>query len=122
MKVLKTEDVFAIHEAVINPNELQGLAGNKSLDAVVSRIQNRIQYGLVNDVYDLAASFAVVIAVGHVFNDANKRTAYKTMVTSLRLNGVYIKHDAEDIGQIMVKVAQGLIDEIELARYLRSLV
>ncbi len=121
MKILGTEDVFAIHEAVININELQGLAGNKSLDAVVKRVENRIYYGLIGDVFDLAASYAVVIAMGHAFNDANKRTAYKTMVTCLRLNGIFPTFDTEDIGQRIIKVSQGLIDETELARYLRSM-
>jgi death-on-curing protein len=29
----------------------------------------------MNDVFDVAAMYAVAIARGHVFNDANKRTA-----------------------------------------------
>ena len=113
--------MFAIHEAVINENELQGLAGNKSLDAIVARVENRIHYGLVGDVYDLAASYGVVIAIGHAFNDANKRTAFRAMVICLRLNGVFPTFDTENIGQTIIKVSRGLIDEMELARYLRAL-
>ncbi len=121
MKLLSAETVFAIHETVVNKHELQGLAGNKSfLDAVVARVENRIHYGFIEDVFDLAASNGVIIAVGHVFNDGNKRTAFRTMVTCLRLNGVFPSFVTEEIGQIIVKVSQGLIDEVELARYLRS--
>ena len=119
MKLLCAENVYAIHEAVINDNELQGVAGNKSLDAIVSRVENRIHYGLIDDVFDLAASYGVVIAVGHAFNDANKRTAFRAMDVCLRLNGIFLTFDTEDIGQTMVKVSQGLIDEMQLARYLR---
>ena len=120
MKRLSAADVFKIHEKVIKPNELQGLAGDKSLEAVIARVENRVSYELVKDEYDLAAAYAVCIAVGHVFNDANKRTAYRAMTACLEGNGISVQFNAEEIGQIIIKVAQGLIDEIELARYLRS--
>lgn len=120
MEILSSEEVFSIHELVINPGELQGLAGDKSLDALIGRVENRIHYGLIRDVYDLAATYAVVIAVGHVFNDGNKRTAYRSMVMCLELNDVDFTFDTEEIGQIIIRVAQGLVDEMELAHYLRS--
>ena len=121
MELLSSDDVFNIHEKIIGPQEFQGLAGDKFLDAVINRIENRIHYGLIRDEYDLAATYAAVIAVGHVFNDANKRTAAISMDTTLRRNGVILQLDVEETGQIIIKIAQGLMDEIELARYLRSL-
>ena len=121
MELLRSVDVLNIHEKVIDPQELQGLAGSKSLEAIIHRIENRIQYGLIGDVYDLAATYAVVIAVGHVFNDANKRTAVIAMDTVLRRNGISLKFDAEKFGQVIIKVAQGIVDESELARHLRCL-
>ncbi|MDE0308729.1 MAG: type II toxin-antitoxin system death-on-curing family toxin [Acidiferrobacterales bacterium] len=114
-------DVLNIHKKVIDPHELQGLAGDKSLDAIIHRVENRIHYGLIGDAYDLAATYAVVIAVGHVFNDANKRTAVIAMDTVLRRNGICIGFDVETTGQIIVKAAQGIVDETQLARHLRSL-
>ena len=121
MEILRSEDVLNIHAKVIDPQELQGLAGNKSLEAIIHRIENRIHYGLVGDMYDFAATYAVVIAVGHVFDDANKRTAVIAMDTVLRRNGISLKFDAEKIGQVIIKVAQGIVDETELARHLRCL-
>lgn len=118
MEILSREDVLVIHEHVINSGELQGLSGDKSLAALIGRVENRIHYGLVKDVYDLAATYAVVIAVGHVFNDANKRTAYRSMMMCLELNDIDLSFDTEEIGQVIVKVAQGLVDEVELAHYL----
>lgn len=112
--------MLAIHKHVINPGELQGLAKDKSLEATINRVDNRIHYGLIRDVFDLAATYAVVIAVGHVFNDANKRTAYRTMTLCLELNDVTVSFETEEIGKIIINVAEGLIDEIELARYSRS--
>lgn len=121
MKVLTSDDVLLIHEDVITKDELQGLAGDKSLDAVIARVDNRIHFGMIRDEYDLAATYAVVIAVGHLFNDANKRTAFTAMETCLRINGHIFEFKVKDVSQMIVKVAQGQVDEAELARYLRSL-
>ncbi len=120
MRLLRLQDVHLIHENIIDGQELQGYAGNKSLEAVIARVENRIHFGLIKDEYDLAAAYAVVIAVGHVFNDANKRTAYRSMAACLELNDIDLAFDTEEIGQIIIKVAQGLMDEVELAHYLRS--
>lgn len=120
MLILSSADVLVIHEHVINPGELQGIAKDKSLEAGIIQVDNRIQYGLIRDVYDLAATYAVVIAVGHVFNDANKRTAYRAMTLCLDLNGISPVFEVEEIGPIIIKVAQGLMDEVELAQYLRQ--
>lgn len=120
MKVLTVEAILLIHDDVISDNELQGLAGSKSLQSVISRVENRIHYGLINDIYDLAATYAVVFGVGHVFNDANKRTAHSAMEICLELNNIMPDFPTEEIGNIMIKVAQGIINEVELARYLRE--
>lgn len=63
----------------------------------------------------------MVIAVGHVFSDVNKRTAFTTMDVCLRINGIAIEFDQQSIGDIIIKVAQGVIGEVELARHLREI-
>lgn len=109
-----------IHDLVINENELQGMAGDKSLDAVLSRIENRMSFGMINDVYDLAACYACFLAVGHVFNEANKRTAFACMDVCLSLNDVVLVYEHEEVGALMIKAAQGIFDEIELGAWLRN--
>ena len=120
MKFLVSSDVIEIHQLVINPNELQGMAGNKSLDAVLSRIENRMGFGMINDLYELAACYACYLAVGHVFNDANKRTAFACMDTCLALNGVALDYDSEETGELIIRAAQGIVDETELGSWLRG--
>lgn len=120
MKTLSAELISLIHDDVIESHELQGLAADKSIEAVAARIDNRIRFGLINDVYDLAAAYAVCIAIGHIFNDANKRTAFTAMLICLELSGIEQIFKTEEIGQIIIKVAQGLIDEFELAEFLRQ--
>lgn len=121
MKYLSAQDVTAIHEQVIDPNELQGKAKNKSIEAILARIDNRMTYALVNDVFELAACYACYIAVGHAFHDANKRTAFATMDICLALNGIELEFDTVEAGNKIIKAAQGIVDEDELANWLRML-
>lgn len=111
--------VLALHDAVLNPNEIAGLAGDKSLDAVLGRIGNRLQYGLIEDVFDLAATYAVVLAVGHVFNDGNKRTAFTLMDICLVQNGIEPTYDVIEAADMIIQAAQSKVDEKELALWLR---
>ena len=120
MKFLHNSDVIEIHDLVIGRNELQGMAGNKSLDAVLGRIENRMSFGLISDEFDLAACYACFLAVGHVFNDANKRTAFACMDVCLSLNGVDLDYDHVEIGNLIISAAQGVVDETELSAWLRS--
>ena len=95
------------------------MAGDKSLDAVLARIENRMSFGMINDAYDLAANYACFLAVGHVFNDANKRTAFACMDVCLSLNDVALVYEHEEVGEFIIKAAPGIVDEIELSAWLR---
>ncbi|MFC1681217.1 type II toxin-antitoxin system death-on-curing family toxin [Pseudomonadota bacterium] len=119
MKFLTNRDVIAIHGQVISPNELQGLAGNKSLDAVLARIGNRMAFGMLDDVYELAACYACYLAVGQVFNDANKRTAFACMDACLVLSGIELNYDKNEVGDLIIGAAQRIVDEDELGDWLR---
>jgi death-on-curing protein len=111
--------VVEIHDLVISQNELQGMAGDKSLDALLARIENRMSFGMINDVYELAACYACFLAVGHVFNEANKRTAFACMDVCLSLNDVALNYAHEEVGDLIINAAQGVVDEIELSAWLR---
>ncbi len=118
--LLSAHEVIQIHDSVINSGELQGLAAGKLLEGALSRIENRITYGLIRDIFDLSATYALVLAQGHVFNDANKRTAYASMEYSLHLNGVRIEFDTIELGDLVIKLAQGFMSEVEFADWLRK--
>jgi death on curing protein len=119
MRLLTVEMVIAIHDAVLNQGELAGLALDKSLEGALARVDNRLAYGMIEDAYDLAAAYAIAIAQGHCFNDANKRTAHQCMDVCLDLNGVQITWTATEIGPVIIRAAQRLLDEGELAHWLR---
>lgn len=118
--ILSVEMVIAIHDAVLNPGELPGLARDKSLAGALGRVENRISYDLIADAFDLAAAYVVAISQGHCFNDANKRTAHQTMDVCLALNGVEITWAVDDVGPIIIRTAQRQMDEGELAEWLRE--
>jgi death-on-curing protein len=120
LRLLTSDLVEAIHDAVLNPGELAGRARDKSLEAALARVDNRITYGLIGDVFDLAAAHAMAIARGHCFNDGNKRTAHQSMDACLDLNGVQITWKAEEVGQIIIRCAQGIVEGGELAEWLRE--
>lgn len=120
MIFLTVDQIVEIHEAVIDSNELQGMGRNKSLDAIIARIDNRIAFGMISDVYELAACYACYISVGHAFHDANKRTAFTAMDICMALNGIDLEYDAEEVGSLIIRAAQGIVDEAELAEWLRS--
>lgn len=120
LQLLSKDAVLALHAGVLNPAELRGLAGDKSLDGVLGRVINRLEYGLIGDVFDLAAAYACVLAVGHVFNDGNKRTAYAAMDMSLAINGIEMSVNPIDVADLIIQAAQGIVDEAALARWLRS--
>lgn len=112
--------VEQIHDAVLNPGELRGRALDKSLEGALARVDNRLTYGLIGDVFDLAAAYAIAISQGHCFNDGNKRTAHQCMDVCLDLNGVQITWTATEIGPVIIRAAQRLLDEGELAHWLRQ--
>ena len=119
--LLSTDWVDAIHDAVLNPGELPGRARDKSLDGALGRVENRLAYGLIGDVFDLAAAYCVAVAQGHCFNDGNKRTAFRVMQVCLDLHGLAEPALPEDtLGQVVIRVAQGQMEEAALADWLRE--
>ena len=109
----------AIHDEVLNPGELQGHALDKSLEGALARVDNRLAYGMIADAYDLAAAYAIAISQGHCFNDGNKRTSYRAMQTCLDLNVLPFPTNEAEIGPVIIRAAQRLLDEGELAHWLR---
>jgi death on curing protein len=118
--VIDVRNVVLIHDAVISDHELQGLAVDKSLDAALDRVRNRLQYGFISDVFDLAACYATFLAKSHCFNDANKRTAAAVLFFILSANEVEIDFSGFDLGDWIIEIASDKKSEIELAHWLRG--
>ena len=117
--LLSVDHIIAIHDEVLEPTELQGMAGDKSLEGALSRVDNRLNYGLIEDIYSLAASYAAAVSQAHCFNDGNKPMAFQVMDLILDLNGINAIWDVEEVGQKIELLSQSKLDEADLAQWLR---
>jgi death on curing protein len=120
LHLLKPDLVGALHDAILNPGELTGRARDKSLDTALARVDNRLAYGMIADLFDLAAAYAIAVARGHCFNDGNKRAAHQVMDVCLDTNGVSLLWDTVETGQTIIRAAQGQNEEPDLAEWLRG--
>ena len=116
---LDESDVIEIHELVIAANELQGLAANKSLASVLARLQNRLDYGFIVDVFHYAACAGMFIAKSHCFNDANKRTAAAVHLI-LTVHDRSPQFLSTDLGIWIIRTVEGGLSEDGLADLLRQ--
>ena len=117
---LDESDVIEIHESVIAVNELQGLAVNKSLASVLARLQNRLDYGFIVDVFHYAACAGIFIAKGHCFNDANKRTAAAVVHLILKVHDLEPQFPNMDLGIWIIRTVEGKLSEDTLDDLLRQ--
>jgi len=111
-----------IHDEVLSPGERAGRARDTSLEGVLSRVDNRLAYGMIEDAFALAAVYAEAIVRGHCFNDGNKRTAFRSMDVILALHGVNIFFETEDVGARIILLAQGKLEAEDLAVWLSAIV
>jgi death-on-curing protein len=120
--LLSVDHIIAIHDEVLETNELQGMAGDKSLEGVLSIVDNRLTYGLIDDIYSLAASYATAISQADCFNDGNERIAFQVIDLILDLNGIHVIWDIEAVGKKIVLLSQSKLDEADLTQWLRRVI
>ena len=100
------------------------------LEGVVGRIQQKIYYENITNIFNVAGLYCEAIARGHAFPDANKRTAFVCTITVLAINGVFpdtltkVANELETSSypvELMVEVAQGKYDYKEIGKVLTSM-
>ena len=111
--LIPVEIVEAVQNEVLNPAELADGALERTLEDDLARVDNRLHYGLLKDVFDLAAAHG--IAQGHCFSDGNRRTACRVMQTCLDLHGLRFSCNEAEISPVIIRAAQRRMDEVELA-------
>lgn len=79
LHLLTVQDVVRIHDQILLDTGigLAGLAGDKDIEGMLARVENRLAYELGNDLLYVAAFLASAIAGGHVFNDATSAQAMR---------------------------------------------
>ncbi|WP_145518399.1 type II toxin-antitoxin system death-on-curing family toxin [Yersinia mollaretii] len=121
MMWISAQEVIAFHDRILQ--RFPGVAGipeSGRAEALIYRVQNRAHYEGVTDIFELAATYWVAIARGHIFNDGNKRTAFFVTMTFLYRNGLHIRNNDEALENLTVEAATGEKTVTQLAHYLRE--
>ena len=87
------------------------------LEMGCARAMNLVAYAEPS-LEEIAASYAFGIAKAHAFVDGNKRTAFVTAVTFLRLNGLGFRPDPTEGVRMMEDLASGDVTEAQFAAWL----
>ena len=100
-----------------------GAAGMRDinlLEAAVERPRNKLAYAEPN-LEAIAAAYGFGIAKAHAFVDGNKRTAFVTTATFLRLNGFGLRPDPLEGVRAMEDLATGVMTEEAFGAWLAKL-
>ena len=96
-----------------------GVLNEGGIDSALGRARNRFEYTGA-DLFECAACYIFGLAKNHGYQDANKRTAFATGLTFLRVNGVRVDAAPEDAIRLMIDVATDVADETAIAQWLRA--
>ena len=97
-----------------------GVRDEGLLESALERPKNRFHYDGVDDLVELAATYAAEVSANHPFVDGNKRAAFHAMVLFLRVNGLKLVADQADAAKTTFRLAAGEIDIPTLTDWLRS--
>lgn len=112
--------VTIIHDRQISRHGgAAGMRDKALLEMGCARAMNLAAYSDAG-VAEVAAAYAFGIAKAHAFVDGNKRTAFVTAVTFLRLNGFQFRPDPVEGVRMMEDLATGDVDEAAFARWLTA--
>lgn len=123
MKLFKANELAHLNERLIKrygglfaPTSNERL---KRVDALCQRVQMIIQYEKLDCPVEIAASYTEAIARGHVFADANKRTAVNALYLFLHRNGIKTKVPG-GLADIIVNLASGALTRDTFASYIKN--
>ena len=117
---ISPDEVVALHDFLLARYAgVRGLTDPGRAEAIICRVVNREYYENVSDIYELAATYWMAIARGHIFVDGNKRTALNTTMLFLRRNRVNV-YDRPELVDLTVQAATGKASVALLAECLRK--
>ena len=112
--------VYIIHDRQIaRHGGASGLRDEGLLQGALQRPINKWQYENA-DTFECAAAYAFGIAKAHAFVDGNKRTAFVTSVTFLRLNGWHFVTEPVEGVTFMEDLASGAVSEESFRNWLEQ--
>jgi death-on-curing protein len=119
---LTVEDVIQIHGEMVTA--FGGESGLRDLGLLESAVAMPMQtFGsefLHNSLFMMAAAYLFHISQNHPFVDGNKRTAYTASLVFLRVNGIAIDRDTEELHEMVRAVGRGEMDKQAIAKHLEE--
>jgi death-on-curing protein len=112
--------VILIHDFILEREPGVDGMNEGALESALGRIENKQAYESLDDVFEIAGMYAEAIARGHAFADANKRTALVSALAYLAVERYLIRR-TEALENIMVDVAEGKLNHLDLANIFSSL-
>jgi len=106
VEFLSTDEVLAIHETLVAT--FGGVAGVRDAGLLESALF-RPQTGYYRDLSEMAAAMFESLLMNRPFVDGNKRVAFFATDVFLRLNGWWIRADADDAHRFLI----GLLERHE---------
>jgi death-on-curing protein len=115
-----TRAVYIIHDRQIaRHGGASGLRDEGLLQNALQRPVNKWQYENA-ETFQCAFAYAFGIAKAHAFVDGNKRTAFVTSVTFLRLNGWHFVTEPVEGVTFMEDLASGAVSEESFRNWLEQ--
>ena len=113
--------ILALYEdVVVASGGAVGLRDEGLLESALARPINRRLYEGVDEIAELAATYAVGIASNHPFIDGNKRMAFIALGQFLADNGLSLTASDEDAIAVMLDVATGAVGIEDLTVWLAT--
>jgi death on curing protein len=115
--------VEAIHADQVREHGGQaGLRDEGLLDSALARPRHVWSYDPDAGLPRLAAEYGFGLARNHAFLDGNKRTAFVAMNVFLILNGYEIETAEAEAVDVMLRLAAGSLDLVELVQWIEAMV
>ncbi|MDV5045356.1 type II toxin-antitoxin system death-on-curing family toxin [Vibrio diabolicus] len=107
IRYISAEDIISINNAALSftPGEISGFINKNSLEPSQQAPSLYRYYEQCEDIFTLAAVLYIKINKSHIFQNANKRTAFMASVVFLRINGFIFEPDTESSIDIALRVA-----------------
>jgi len=101
IKYITLEDIEEINKELVKKyGGTIGFLSKSNLEFTLAKMKT------AEGIYKKAAILMHGINTGHVFIDANKRTAFDAALIFLRINGINFKVDIEEAEEVLVKMAK----------------
>lgn len=118
MLYLQEAEIIRLHSYILQTSGgLPGVRLPQAIGAIVFDIEATIYYSPKTTLVDLAALYVEKIATGHPFNDGNKRTAFASGMSFLRLNGCSISATNEQLENLAQNVVELVLRRITWTQF-----